>query len=110
MICENPMVDDGRVFILHARNPVILAEAFHLEPDQEAEAMEIKRHFNLGASVDYPGEYIILGAIYSAPVENPDSQKTANDLAKIMSRMGDWYHSYLKFEDENINEKSDEGY
>jgi len=100
MICENPLVDDARVFILHCRKPVIIAEAFHLEPDQEAEAMEMKKQFTVGASVDYPGEYIILGAIFIEPVESNDPQNTADDLAKIMSRMGDWYHSYLKWEDE----------
>lgn len=100
MICENPMVDDDRVFILHSRNPVIIAEAFHLEPDDESGAMEIKKQIAVGASVDYPGEYILLGAIFIEP-----NNMTAQELAKIMSRMGDWYHSYLKWEDENIDEK-----
>lgn len=99
MICENPLTNDGRVFILHSRNPVIIAEAFHLDPDDDKAAMEIKKNFETGASVDYPGEYIILGAVFIEPVMSADPQKSANDIAKIMSRMGDWYHAYLTWED-----------
>jgi hypothetical protein len=52
----------------------------------------MKRKFDVGASVDYPNELICLGAI--------SYDRSDNDvLAKIMSRMGDWYHSYLKWED-----------
>lgn len=95
LIAENPVVGDGRVFIIHTRNPVIIAEAFHFDLDQERAWMERKSQFTVGASVDYPGELIALGAIYVAPIENPNPDK----LAKIMRRMGDWYFSYLKWED-----------
>lgn len=100
LIAENPIVNDGRVFIVHLRDPVIIAEAFHFGLN-ESEWMRCKSHFDVGASVDYPGEYVFLGAVFIAPFPWTDPQNQADKLAKIMSRMGDWYYRYLKFEDEN---------
>lgn len=92
LIAENPLIDDGRVFIIHARDPFIFAEVFHFNLDQEKEWMDCKRKFSVGSSVDYPGELICIGAIFIAT-------DSAEGLAGLMSRMGDWYHAYLKWED-----------
>lgn len=102
LIAENPVVNDGRVFIVHMRDPVIIAEAFHFDLDQESEWMHCKSHFDFGASVDYPGELIFLGGVFRSilPPAWATAQDQADKLAKIMSRMGDWYHNYLKWEDE----------
>lgn len=102
LICENPMVEDGRVFILHMRKPKLLAEAFHFELEEEDEWMECKRQFALGASVDYPGELIALGAIWGE-----ENDLDADQLAKLMSRMGDWYRAYLEWEDEQMTNFED---
>lgn len=100
LLCENPLVNDGRVFILHSRHPLVLAEAFHFELDEEEEWMNCKRQFEVGASVDYPGELIALGAVWYEALT--PSQETADELAHIMSSMGDWYYAYLKWEDDKI--------
>lgn len=98
LLCENPIVNDSRIFILHTGTPLILAEAFHFDFDTDEKiVMNCKRQFTAGASVDYPLEYIVLGAIFVEP-----NNKSVDELAKIMSRMGDWYHAYLKWEDNNI--------
>lgn len=102
LIAENPLVDDGRVFIIHTRSPVIIAEAFHFNLGQEREWAECKSRFEIGATVDYPGELIAIGLIYHGapdPGFAESVQDLADKLAKIMSRMGDWYYSYLKWED-----------
>lgn len=93
MIAENPMASK-RVFILHSRSPRFIAEAFHFELDQEKDWLKVKQMFDHGASVDYPGELIAVGVHWMEPNELDSSR-----LAKLMSRMGDWYHAYLKFED-----------
>ena len=93
IVAKNPMVDH-RVFIIHARNPRFIAEPVHFNLDQEKEWMQFKRESNLGASVDYPGKLIAIRVHW---IE--DNDQTAQRLAKLMSRMGDWYHAYLKFED-----------
>lgn len=94
LIAENPIVNDSRIFVIHMRDPLIVAEAFHYGLDQEAQWMDCKRKFSTAASVDYPGELIVLGVVYCAPTE-----LSADKLAKIMSRMGDWYYNYLRWED-----------
>lgn len=99
LIADNPLVNDGRTFIVHMREPVIIAEVFHFDLDQESEWMECKSHFTTGVSVEYPGELIFLGVVFMAPLPWADPQVQADNLAKIMSRMGDWYHNYLKWED-----------
>ncbi|HRK01001.1 MAG TPA: hypothetical protein PL089_15430 [Ignavibacteria bacterium] len=93
LICENPLTNDERVFIIHTGTPVMLAEVFHFDIDQEEEWMKCKRSYNVGASVDYPGELISIGAVWM------EEYSDVNKLAKLMSRMGDWYHAYLKWED-----------
>lgn len=101
LIAENPIVNDGRIFVLHLREPVIIAEAFHFDLSQESEWMNCKSNYTLGSSVNYPGELIFLGGTFCAPLPATwsTSQEQADKLAKIMSSMGDWYHNYLKFED-----------
>lgn len=105
LICENPLgKEPGRIFILHNREPFILAEAFHFDESQNEEWMRCKSAFTIGASVDYPGELIALGAVWTFgnTLSAMSAQEQADTLAGVMRRMGDWYHAYLKFEDENI--------
>ena len=113
LIARNPMAGEKyghRVFILHAREPVMLAEVFHFELDEEEIWMACKSQFKVGSSVTYTyqDELICIGSLWM--VENEklramDAQARADYLAKLMSRMGDWYHAYLKWEDEQLAEE-----
>src|SRR4030067_1070271 len=103
LLCENPLADqsDGRVFILHTRQPVILAECFHFElPDysseeeMEADILKCKLVFNTGSTLDYPPEYIVLGAIWIESGTEA-TQEPADGLAGITRHMAGWYKSYL---------------
>lgn len=97
LLAENPILsDDPRagLYIIHTRPPVMICEVFHFEPGEETRYINCKNQFNVGASVDYPGELICIGCLWMAPTD-----KSADDLAKIMRRMGDWYHAYLVWED-----------
>lgn len=96
-IFENPM--DGRVFVLQTRPFFCIAQAFHFDEDHEAEYRKMQQKFDTGATVDYPGELIFLGVV--AIIEPAgEGQELADRLAKAMSRMVDWYHAYLKWEDD----------
>jgi len=107
LICENPFDEasnkEPRLFILHARHPLLLAEAFHFEgySGDEPDLMKCKGAFDVGASVDYPGEPVVLGCLWHEALT--PKQESANELAYIMSRMGDWYYAYLDWEDKNIS-------
>lgn len=94
-----PLEDSSRTFITHIDTPVIIAEAFHFDDNQEAEWMELKRNTSVGASIEYPGELILIAAIYIDPIEA--NKQTADSLARFMSKMGDWYYKYLEWEDSN---------
>ena len=74
--------------------------------------MECKGTFEVFASVDYPGELIVLGATRIEAIRwSGTTQELADELAGIMRRMGDWYHAYLRYEDEiilkDLNEDED---
>jgi hypothetical protein len=106
LIAENPLACPERIFIIHAREPVIIAEAFHFEENEEKEWLRCKSNFAVGASVDYSGELIAIGAI-TCQMPEGNAQQQADKLAAIMRRMGDWYYAYLKHEDENIATEED---
>lgn len=93
-ITEDPLSDDSRIFVTHLAQPVVIAEAFHFNEDDEPGWMNAKRQFEMGASVDYPGELVCLGVIYcgALPPDWPeDPKQVADRLAKVMSAMGDYY-------------------
>ena len=99
LIAENPMVDDGRVFIVHAQSPIILAECFHFDPADEDEQMKATSAFEVASALDYDHEYIVIGALWVEPHATDNPQRDADKLAGIMRRMADWYEAYLIWED-----------
>jgi hypothetical protein len=109
LLCENPIADksDGRLYILHTRKPVILAEVFHFDIDDEAEYTRCKQAFPTNATLNYNPEYIVLGQIWMEPVYVPEekAQEFSNKLAGIMRRMADWYQAYLIWEDSQDHEE-----
>ena len=92
IVGDNPVDCQDRIFIIQTAAPYIFAEAFHF-PECNSVAMECKKAFNVGASLDYAeDEYIVLGAL---SYENCDE----DELAKAMREMADWYELYLNYED-----------
>jgi len=93
------MVDDHRVFILHTREPRIVAEVYHLHPSEEGKAIEIQKQFSVGSKMEMPNELILLGAVWIEPFYKGTTQQNADELAGIMRRMADWYRAYCEWED-----------
>lgn len=107
LLCENPIAEksDGRVFILHMREPKIIAEIFSFEePILESELNELKSKFTTGATLTYGTEYFVFGAIWIEESDKIDLENRAQELASIMRRMADWYEAYLNWEDSNDEE------
>lgn len=100
LICENPMVDSG-LFILHTRTPLLLAQVLHF--DTEEERMEAQKLVEVGSHTTLDeDEHVLLNAMWMIPSEKltaMTAQERADSLAKLMSRMADWYHAYCKWED-----------
>jgi hypothetical protein len=91
LLAENPLVDDERIFIIHSKDPMVLAEAIHFSDDSGKFTID----HAIDSSLHYRDEYIVLAARVIAG--NPDTDR----LAKLMRRMADWYRAYLIFEDQD---------
>jgi len=108
MIAENPMAEkaQGRLFVLHTQDPMILAEVFEFAAEDEANQMKCKTTFTIGSAVDmtdYDGTYHVLGALWvveGKKLAGLPAQAVADKLAAVMSAMGDWYYAFRKWEDD----------
>ncbi len=87
MICKNPLVNDERIFILHARNPLILVELVFNEKN-----IPVKDAFMIG---ERPA---MLKCIYFE--DDPFFYE------KIISRMQDWTIAYFNFLENSIGNTS----
>jgi len=105
LLCENPIVTGdaaGRIFILHNREPLILAEVLHFQNLDDAKRMEIQGAMDIGSRLDRPPETIFFVAQWARPSElfyGLGTQEQADQLAGIMRRMADWYQAYLNWKD-----------
>lgn len=95
IIGDNPLVDSERIFITHTREPMFIAEVFHFDIMDEESQLEAKRAFAIASSLEYEDEYIVIGVRQIIT----NKEYTVDQLARLMSRTGDWYFSLLKFED-----------
>jgi hypothetical protein len=107
MIAENPMIsaDDGRLFVLHARNPYLLAEVFEYGIDDERGVAECMEGFSTSSKLNYGNDIIVFGLCY-LEANTAFEQKTPNQqlekIVGIMNRMADWYKAYLIWNDNRI--------
>lgn len=99
LLCENPIADlsDGRLFILHNREPKLFAEVHHYEDLTEAQIMDIQRQIPIGGRLDYQPETIFFTPVWMDGEFT--TQADADKMAGLFRRMADWYKSYLIWED-----------
>lgn len=97
LICDTHETD--RVFVLHTQFPKFLAEAF-CEFESEEEELKCKAAFPSGSSVEIDGETEVLGVVewYEEP-----TGMSVDDVAKLMSAMGDWYYKEIMSYDNDID-------
>lgn len=104
LLCENPISEqsEGRLFILHNREPRLLAEVHHYEDLTDEQIMVIQRQIPIGGRLDYKPETIFFTPVWlNAEIAN---QSHADKIAGLFRRMADWYKAYLIWEDEQIDE------
>jgi len=100
LIAENPMAKSHREFVLHTQQPRMLIEVFDITGFTQKEEIELKKKFNVGGTTEVNGLYFLLTpAIYFENITTP-TQNDADSLAGLMRRAADWWHAYIKFEDE----------
>lgn len=107
LICENPIItgdNEGRLFILHTQDPIILAELWHYENISESDLMDAMRQLGpTSAKLEYGTETILFTSVLMVRGESFSKlpgQEQADKLAGIMRRMADWYEAYLTWEDQ----------
>jgi hypothetical protein len=109
LLCETPIADksDGRTFILHNREPRLLAEVHHFEGITDSQKMAIQKKITIGSRLDYGTETIYFEPNWIDQLTvTGASQEQVDRLASLMRRMADWYKAYLIWEDEQ-NETED---
>jgi hypothetical protein len=84
-----------RIYITHTQDPIFFAEVYHLHITDEAGQMERKQSFTIYSTLEHNDHYIVIGIRQMIT----DTGHTADQLAELMSRTGDWYSTYLDFED-----------
>lgn len=101
MICHNHKAAPESLWVLHTQSPRFLAEVI---PTNHVELLELQqsefvdyqgRRFRLGAQTTVDGQMfalIVRLIMDSVPIEVVDSVGTGG----LMSRMGDWFHAYMK--------------
>lgn len=103
LLAENPMInaDKRRVFIFHTQQPPMLIEVHH-----EAYATGDEKMFLTGNYLNRDGviETITLdiAAILICDLELTDKLKER--INKVLNKAWHWYTSYLKWEDEQVDE------
>lgn len=95
LLCENPMINksDGRLFILHNRYPLLLAEVHHFQYLTDNHIINIQRQIRIGGRLDYHPETIFFTPVWID--KEITTQADADKIAGIFRRMADWYKSYL---------------
>lgn len=102
IIGENPMVENSGVFIIHTREPIFITEIHEHESKEKQSAFhdqlikfqeENKVSILVGRDKDFIQPFTLVCVGYIA------TDKTADELAKIIRRMADWYQSYIKWEE-----------
>jgi hypothetical protein len=101
LLCENPMTQSGE-YILHTRKPAMLLQVVDATEFNENTRMDMLRNIPVYGSTEVEGlDFIIYPLIYFDKVEI-STQTEADKLAGLMRRAADWWHAYIKFE-ENFN-------
>lgn len=99
LICKNELLDET-TYILHTRQPAFLAKVI---PTNEIEMLDVQRQISvqvgelnyfIGAKTRVNGQLYWLAVVKF--YEIPEIDINAIGTGGLMSRMGDWFFSYLK--------------
>lgn len=84
MIAENPMAEYGAEYVLHTQEPRFLAKRVYDNPLSD---------FEIVMEIDNIGEYF---------------KGDVSKEAKLMSRLGDWWVTYINWEEQNTQDDEEE--
>jgi len=89
----------GRIFIFRTRNPAYFGEVF--EFDNEIKALELSVNYPCGSRAWHNGKhYVFILNRFLDPIDKPETQTEADELARLLRRAIDWYiQAIIKKED-----------
>ncbi len=102
LLSENQMIDPDkrRVFIFHTQQPAMLIEVHH-----EAYATGDEKMFLTGNYLNPDGVIETITLDIAALFCDPDvTDELKERINKVLSKAWHWYTSYLKWEDEQVDE------
>lgn len=104
LICNNQMVNTD-LYILHTQKPRFLAKVI---PTNQLELLDLQKQISvkvgelnyfIGCQTRYNNQLYYIGVVefyYDDKIELPEIDVNAIGSGGLMSRMGDWFYSYLK--------------
>lgn len=110
LLCEDPIQQD-QVFILQAIEPKCLIEITYLKGADEVEAIE-GEVYDLFQYTNFEDKLenwkLCIVQYFDRPEASPNH--TPEAYKKSLSKAWEWYESYLKWEDKNIEEDETNSY
>lgn len=100
MVCKNQLAEPEGIFVLHTRTPKFIARAVKtdsltlLELQKQHNCIVNGITYNIGAQTRVNDQ---LWALFVIDLyDSIDIDLNAIGSGGLMSRMGDWFHAYLK--------------
>jgi hypothetical protein len=90
LICRNKLATD-KVFVLHTQEPKFLAE---IRKTNAMELLELQKEFPIGVQTRVDKQLWV--ALVLEFYDQPEVDTQATGSGGLMSRLGDWLHTYIK--------------
>lgn len=99
---HNPMIGNQTIYIVHTQSPAFIAEAepstvvdFVSKPHPKFVEFNGKR-ISMGAQTTVNDVFYVITVRLFFEDPFPHMDETAQGSGGLMSRMGDWFHAYMK--------------
>jgi hypothetical protein len=102
MIAENPMTAK-QLFVIHTGSPYVMAEVHSFHSEDEKAIKHCEQQISVGSKTSFDNRTHLLAGTMIVPDEKfhqLSAQEQSDKLASLMRRMADWFHAYLKWNDE----------
>jgi hypothetical protein len=109
MVCENPMLDEQREFVLHMQEPFFMGEVYFHDSPEDQDDFQSSMH-ELVESGEIPiaiigksqiqEDYFSIIAIHFFSEITMDGEQSQL-LSDAVQEMANWYKQYLQWEEEN---------
>ena len=99
---------EKQLFIVHVGIPYVMAEVHSFRASDHLSINECESKISVGSKTTVNGNTAVLDAVLILPnkkFSELSSQTQADKLASLMRRMADWYHAYLKWQEDQKREE-----